>query len=187
MLNQSNEAQYFRPFGSVTEAIHRAENSLIEQLGMVYAWAYDKHAELAAAKKDNKSADEIAAIKAKRFNQRDYLQLWHEKEYWDRYSSCSAAEHAWVKLQILGLEPNDVAGINPETFSQASKALIAYIEHNRWMAERLLMGWSYGERSDSPPRRPSLCPKGELSADELEKDFAQIQAMCEYFVEMNGI
>ncbi len=165
---EPREARFLRPFGSVSEGISRAQDTLVEELGMVFAWAYDKH-----AKKHNDA----------RFDFKKYLPEWRGKPYWDRYSNCAAAEHAWIKMQILDVEPSELTGIDPTKFSREKKALIAYVEHNRWLAERLLMGWSYGERSDNPPRRTSMCTKGELSADELEKDFAQIQAMCEYLIE----
>jgi len=69
-------------------------------------------------------------------------------------------------------------------FSQISsekKAILAVVEHNRWMAERLLLGWSYGQRSDQPPKRGSLCSKRDLPQDELEKDFEQISAIIQHF------
>lgn len=184
VLKGSPESRFLSPFGSVAEGLTRAQDTLVEELGMVYAWAYDKHSALTNAKKDNnKTPAEIAEIAARRFNRQQYIATWHGKEFWDRYSNCAAAEHAWIKLKILELDVNALAKLTTQTFSHEDKSLIAYIEHNRWLAERLLMGWSYGERSDSPPRRLSICPKSTLSQDELEKDFAQIQAMCAYFID----
>jgi hypothetical protein len=188
MLKDSPEARYLYPFGSVSEGINRAQDALIEDLGMVFGWAYGQHD--AATKVIEKKETALNEVDSKhKFDRATYLTTWHQKEYWDRYSNCAAAEHAWIKMQILGLQLHKIAMGDPRSvcaiahITQEKKSLLAYIEHNRWVSERLLMGWAYGERSDTPPRRPSICPKRVLTASELEKDFVQIRDMCEYLIE----
>jgi voltage-gated potassium channel Kch len=48
---------------------------------------------------------------------------------------------------------------------------MAEAEHRRWMAERILSGWRYGDpRDDAKKLHPSIRPYAELSEPEKEKD-----------------
>ena len=48
---------------------------------------------------------------------------------------------------------------------------MAEAEHRRWMADRILSGWRYGNpRDDAKKLHPSIRPYPELSEDEKKKD-----------------
>jgi hypothetical protein len=48
---------------------------------------------------------------------------------------------------------------------------MAEAEHRRWMAERILSGWRYGNpRDDAKKLHPSISPYAELSEPEKQKD-----------------
>jgi ppGpp synthetase/RelA/SpoT-type nucleotidyltranferase len=81
---------------------------------------------------------------------------------WDRLlagfreSSCQQADHIGAKLRRIGCAavPAGSPG-EPAAFTPAEIELLAALEHGRWMAERLLAGWTLGaernvERRTSP-------------------------------------
>jgi hypothetical protein len=48
---------------------------------------------------------------------------------------------------------------------------LAELEHERWMAERLRTGWSYGAvRDEAAKRHPTMVPWDELTDEQKEKD-----------------
>ena len=72
----------------------------------------------------------------------------------------------------------------PLNLTEQQTATFAEMEHYRWVAERLLAGFTYGPRSDHdhPPRRPQLCTWEILGSDpelvkaqEQAKDIRQIK------------
>ena len=100
-------------------------------------------------------------------------------------SNLSAAQHATIKLRILGyqlVEGKSGSTVSLEQVGLEQKAMLGIIEHNRWMSERLMMGWSFGPRSQQPPQRPSICDKSLLSAEELAKDYEQVDAVFKYWL-----
>lgn len=52
---------------------------------------------------------------------------------------------------------------------------LAEMEHNRWMAERLLAGWKFGPRDVTT--RPTFVPFNELSSEERAFDIAYVQSL----------
>jgi hypothetical protein len=61
-------------------------------------------------------------------------------------------------------------GRSPELFERMAEA-----EHRRWMADRILSGWRYGNpRDDAKKLHPSIRPYSELIDDEKEKDRATV-------------
>lgn len=66
-------------------------------------------------------------------------------------SNRQAADHISVKLRAVGCriverKPGDAVG--SFTFDANEIELLAKMEHQRWMAERYLAGWSYGAKKD---------------------------------------
>jgi hypothetical protein len=121
-----------------------------------------------------------------------YLTEWRKKTFWEQHSNLTAAEHAWIKVQMLGWEKvtDEMSPRSPRTTSadfgqieDSQKILMAKVEHNRWMAERLLLGWSFGQRHEQPPLRTSLVPSEKLDHNELKKDFQQINTVIRYFLD----
>jgi len=87
-----------------------------------------------------------------------------------------SADHLSVKLRSIGFDGQDlsifdkVAG-DPELFEKLSE-----MEHRRWMAERLMDGWSYGPKRDNRKKiHDLLIPYGELADEEKDKDKDMIQ------------
>lgn len=117
-----------------------------------------------------------------------------EPEEWEVTSNLAAARHVHAKLAAIGLSVSSVReGFTPTpTVIDANRhamggsghphsTVLAKMEHNRWMAERLMAGWRFGTKSNELRERKSLLHWGELPTDEREKDYNQIDetfAVC---------
>ena len=80
------------------------------------------------------------------------------------------ADHLPFKLAQLGCLD---ALAHPKDINLPAEAIeaLAQSEHQRWMAQRLLAGWSYGSCRDNLRRlHPSIVPWEQLSAAEQQKD-----------------
>ncbi|HZZ79842.1 MAG TPA: NAD-binding protein [Gemmataceae bacterium] len=117
----------------------------------------------------------------------ELLRRWRADTEVNRRSNRSAATHALIALGCLGMRLIEPGAAHEGAFSELTPTsvqieMLAEMEHNRWVAERLLEGFSYGERSDQPPLRPQLCTWEVLNQDsalkkEPDKDFRQIKAI----------
>lgn len=87
-------------------------------------------------------------------------ERWRKKEEWERYSNRSAAIHSVLKAAYLGLQIKGGENFrSPPVLKRELLYRLTYgvlrklseMEHNRWIAERLLDGWWFhparGERS----------------------------------------
>ena len=84
-----------------------------------------------------------------------------------RQANRAQADHLSIKLRTLTVSRS------PETLEALAEA-----EHRRWMAEKILAGWCYGEQRDNTRKRhPSLKPYGQLSEAEKQKDRDTIQTV----------
>jgi hypothetical protein len=95
-------------------------------------------------------------------------------------SSEAAAHHVAIKLaaaQRMG------SGTESEAFSTAARDALARMEHNRYVAERLLEGWRFGPRNDVEKLRESLCAWDHLSVSEQEKDYEQVALLEEWWLQ----
>ena len=110
------------------------------------------------------------------------------EEAWDRLapefrdSSRQGADHLYTKARVLGLRVADKphGEHQPVRLSEAEHRLLAELEHRRWMTERLLGGWSFGEkRVDAARRHPMLRPWSELPASEAQIDAGFITRLNE--------
>ncbi len=75
------------------------------------------------------------------------MKPWDELTATLQDSNRQQADHISIKLRLIGCDnkPADQIRLTPEEIE-----LLAEIEHNRWMAERLLAGWRYGTTKDKP-------------------------------------
>ncbi|NYT72796.1 NAD-binding protein [Halomonas sp. QX-2] len=103
---------------------------------------------------------------------------------WERQSNLSAAAHLNIKLAALDMKlvyrdhmstPADIAKISSE-----QREHVARMEHSRWLAERLLNGWTFGERDNARKRRLSIVDWDSLKSDEPAKDSDQIDRIIDF-------
>ena len=79
-----------------------------------------------------------------------------------------------VKLRIANCVAMDLNAKEPETAFPADDLmmeLLAQLEHRRWMADKHLAGYSYGEvRDEDRMLHPDLVPWEQLTEADKEKD-----------------
>jgi voltage-gated potassium channel Kch len=97
-------------------------------------------------------------------------------------SNREAAQHVDIKLAAVArhrASGGDHGGLDAGVvFTAAEREMLARMEHNRYVAERLLDGWRYGPRDDVRKRRESLTAWEHLPAGERVKDFEQVDALA---------
>ncbi len=109
-----------------------------------------------------------------------------------RHSNRSAAIHAVVKLAKVGLAITghrtevNIPRLSGKLRSKIQELegnendKISRMEHNRWLAERLLRGWKYNAtKSNLKKHRPTIVPWEEIAPSEKDKDHASIQILVD--------
>lgn len=99
------------------------------------------------------------------------------------------ADHIAYKLAQLGYQTTTNEGTAPGdiVISAEMLELLAQSEHNRWMANRYLSGWTYAAvRNDKQKYHPSLIPWEQLSHEEKEKDRDTVRLMSR-ILELAGL
>jgi hypothetical protein len=97
-----------------------------------------------------------------------------------RDSCRHAADHLWSKaralggrIEVSGTGSHHALHLEPDAVRQLSE-----IEHQRWVHERLLAGWSYAEkRVDAARRHPLLRPYSELPPERRSIDRTLVTRM----------
>lgn len=121
-------------------------------------------------------AELIAATYHRMYGQGD-APPFHTRELWDRRSNLSSAGHVHAKLAVVDRRLARAGTVRspsaPSPFSEPHRLTVARMEHHRWMAERLLHGWSFGVKDQAARRRPTLVDWDHLSDAEQAKDIAQ--------------
>lgn len=116
-------------------------------------------------------------------------------------SNIDVAAHADLKIDAAGYRrraqsPGEQA--RPLVLSGDQLAMLAHMEHNRWMAERLTTGWRFGEKhvahrgtiTQENRRRLSLVPWERLSVEqrgEMEKDVAQVMSLPDMYAAIGQV
>ena len=195
----SGNPDAIRSFGEVEHGMRRAHDAIADEVALEIARNYDfknwSDAELerrkAKAIANNQPANAVQTPTKEEwefFPLNQYRSYYLHKPFWEQVSNLNAAEHKRVTIQTLGWKmasTRNEHATHPVQFDQVSdhqKIVAAKMEHHRWMAERLLMGWSYSpQRSDHPPTRPSICARKHLTEVDWVKDYKQIDAALKYF------
>ncbi len=126
----------------------------------------------------------------------------HESLPWERLrwefqqSNLQAARHVAIKLDALGLSlnpDNQVQGAIDQRLQEFDEnvgdlqATVSRMEHNRWMAERLMSGWTFAEVSQNERRtRDSLAAWEKLKDYDRQKDRRQIHDVLDYYRRRNS-
>ncbi|MBX3316170.1 MAG: NAD-binding protein [Phycisphaeraceae bacterium] len=168
LVRQSGVVVFGVPGGmcALTSLASSAQRPLAEQLAMQYLARTSKSQPVHAAESTRSNSTPEANT--------HFVNL----PLWERRSNLAAAGHLPVKLAAVGLcvvrrgptsETLDGFTLPPE-----SRKLLAVMEHNRWLADRLVSGWQFGKRSDEYKLRSAIVDWSHLSQDEADKDYAQI-------------
>lgn len=98
-------------------------------------------------------------------------------------SNRAQARHIEEKLRALGLEIEQAPGASPKPLKLSPEQVeqLAEMEHGRWVAERLLAGWRWGEERDHQRKRnPFLVPWRNLPEQIRERDRETVRRIPEY-------
>lgn len=102
------------------------------------------------------------------------LSPWDQLPVDLKNSNRQLVDHTFIKLRAIDCDIVPVKGkIHSEfVFKPEELELLARIEHNRWVTERLLSGWTYGETKDVKNKKsPFIKPFDKLTSEEQRKDF----------------
>jgi hypothetical protein len=104
---------------------------------------------------------------------------WSELPSHKKKANRHAAAHMDVKLRIANCAACSIDAKEPEAVfppDDLMMELLAQLEHRRWMADKHLAGYSYGEKRDEDRMlHPDLIPWEELTEEDKEKDRANIR------------
>ena len=111
------------------------------------------------------------------------MQPWEALPEDLKESNRQQADQIPEKLKLVGrcLRPAANAksagiGLTPEELET-----LARLEHDRWMAQKLAQGWTYGPVKDSARKlHPSLVPWEDLPEAEKDKDRQPVQNIPEF-------
>ena len=102
------------------------------------------------------------------------LAPWSELPTHKKRANQHAAAHMDVKLRIANCVASELDAPEPEAVfppDDLNMELLAQLEHRRWMADKHLAGYSYGEgRNEDRMLHPDLIPWEELSESDKDKD-----------------
>ena len=152
-----------RPFGGLHEVL-RASAFLDDPLDRF-------------ARKRHESYCQEEAAKGTVAEENPSMRSWDELSQDLRNANREQADHAYIKLRTLGyrLEYGNTAhNTEPMARFQPSAEeveMLARMEHNRWMADKLLSGWRYSQVANPELKfHDNLVPYEELPEEAREKD-----------------
>lgn len=102
---------------------------------------------------------------------------WEDLPEEYRAASRAQAQDILEKLSLIGAGAERSADSFEESdcaFTRAELDLLARREHERWMADKLSRGWTFGPRDDAARTHPCLIPYDELPEVERRKDEAVV-------------
>jgi hypothetical protein len=113
-----------------------------------------------------------AAVRGEALGSRRSLRPWILLPEDLKDDNRHVADHLFVKLRDIGCVARpDAAAPEPLVLNGAEIELLARVEHERWMAQRLLAGWRYAAaRDDAAQRHPDILPYDQLSEPRREID-----------------
>lgn len=193
VLGQESGAS-FRSFGDLAETAGYdvVVQPRLEQVAVGADWAYD------VAISDTMSFEEKCRTVAKPPLDSDwdeYEESFEASPPWARAANLGVAAHAVIKMGRLGCRiPSGAPGWT-RSINHDDVETLARMEHNRWMAQKLIDGFSWedyprgywglsteerkAKRNEMANRRKraTLVPWGELHRQDQEKDILQVLAL----------
>lgn len=128
------------------------------------------HDKLAMAIHQNYVDSQLAAGETPESN--SSLVAWEELPETLKDANRNQADHLHIKCRVLTGKIDYSSEEIANSLTGENIERLAMMEHNRWMAEKLLAGWRYtaGEKNIRNRLSPSLLPWSELPESEREKD-----------------
>jgi hypothetical protein len=157
------QLSHIQPFGMYEDCCH--PESLTQ--GMEDRLARRIHADYVARRRREGAAPEKDPA----------LLDWEDLDEGFRESSRQQAAHIFVKLRAIGCEAAGRSDARPAVtaFEPDQVEVLARMEHARWVAERVLAGWTYAPGSKDVERKtsPYLASWADLPASiqQYDRDF----------------
>lgn len=133
---------------------------------------------------------ELAASQGRQADLDAAVKKWEDLVNEDyKESNRQQVDHIAIKLRAVGCEKVPSTDPRPEVSLTAEEIeLLAEMEHVRWVAERVLAGWTYSTKRNDPKRtNPNLRPWAELE-DKIKKyDRDAVRAIPELVREVEGM
>lgn len=110
------------------------------------------------------------------------MQPWEKLREDLKESNRQQADQIPEKLQAVGYGIRQAASGPPSGLKLTLEELeiLARMEHDRWMAEKVQSGWRYGlPRDDAKKLHPCLVPWEELPEEEKDKDRQAVRQIPE--------
>ena len=168
LLNHQPDAAGVRPFGSFDDDAYYSDiaDAWTEQLAYLMNYAYEKPERLAELNAPTPTQPGATVQRTNAWKQfkHDSLVQWQAKPAVMKPSNRSAAAHGVIKLAMLGWQIHKGGGgAAPELgIDERRMETLARMEHYRWVSERLLAGWAFGESNDMRKTRPHFVPYEDL-------------------------
>ena len=124
---------------------------------------------------------ELAEPDGKRRGDTASMYPWEElSEEW-RDDNRAQVDHIIVKLKTIGASIALLPKSDRDfSFSENEIELLARMEHQRWIAQKIMCGWRFSlDRNDKQRLHPCLVPWEQLSEVEKERDRRPVRAIPE--------
>lgn len=107
------------------------------------------------------------------------LADWEELHPNLKQSNYAQVDHIEEKMRTVGLTLRKASpkSLRLRAFTEEEVESLAEMEHGRWNVERLLAGWTLGEKDVEKKRSPYLVAWSELPEDIKEYDRAAVRAI----------
>ena len=130
-------------------------------------------------------AKHVRDLQGKKASTDPSMQPWDQLTETLKESNRGQADHISEKLQRIGcgLEPAASGGAAAFEFTPEEIEVLAEMEHERFVAERRLDGWTLGPKSVENKTSPTLVPWDELSDDVKELDRQAVRGIPEFLAE----
>ena len=112
------------------------ENAKLDLLAKQIGLMYEKVHSVFDDESQAKALEEL-----KNWNLQGIEQKWQTMKEADRESNRQAADHAWVKFRELGKNPKNIPDDLIHYWTTDELTTLSKLEHRRWNAEKLLLGW----------------------------------------------
>jgi hypothetical protein len=116
------------------------------------------------------------------------IVAWDELPENLKESNRRQADHIGIKLKAIGctIVPMTDWDTEPFKFSEKEIELIARMEHERWMSERLQDGWTFkkGKKNVKRKTSPDLVPTERLTTDAFELDQNPVKYLPRYLAKV---
>jgi len=106
------------------------------------------------------------------------MKPWEELSESLKESNRQQADHLFEKIQKIGCFVSLASDWEEDLFDFTNEEIefLAEVEHDRWMKDRLLDGWTYGDKRDIDQKKsPYLVPYGSLPEEIKDYDRESIR------------